>query len=245
MSKRSSSPEPSRTLAILGYHKIGDPPPGGWRSWFYVPEEVFVSQLEYLRDSEWAVIGARTFLRGLAEPESLPKRSALLTFDDGYRSMLTMAAPILLGFGYPSILFVPTGFIGKTNAFEQGAEPEENICDWKDLRELERNGVSVQSHSVSHRSFSALELREQREELANSKAALEDGLKKPVELFAYPYGDAGTDRESAGEAARRAGYRAAFLYKGGKVGNPAQAPYRLPRLAMGPDTNLRKKLAST
>jgi hypothetical protein len=35
----------SRSLAILAYHKIGEPPPGGWQTWFYVPEENFVGHL--------------------------------------------------------------------------------------------------------------------------------------------------------------------------------------------------------
>lgn len=38
------------------------------------------------------------------------------------------------------------------------------------------------------------------------------------------------------------GYRAAFLYKGGPVSLPAADPYRLTRLAMGPDTDLRAEL---
>ena len=67
------------------------------------------------------------------------------------------------------------------------------ICDWDDLRELERLGVSIQSHGASHRPFSKLSLPEQEEELTRSKTALEANLEKPVEVFAYPYGDGGTE----------------------------------------------------
>ena len=42
--------------------------------------------------TSWAIIiDAAAFLRGLDEPERLPDRSALLTFDDGYRSMRAVA----------------------------------------------------------------------------------------------------------------------------------------------------------
>lgn len=227
-------------LAILAYHKIGEPPAGGWRTWFYIPEETLVAQLGYLKENGWEVIGADDFLRGLREPESLPERSALLTFDDGYRSMLAVALPVLAGFGYPSVLFVPTGFVGGTNAFEGGAEPEEPLCGWDDLRDLERGGVSVQSHGVSHRAFSTLDAGDQAEELVRSRTVLEDNLEKPVSLFAYPYGDGGP--ETTGEAARRVGYRAAFLYKGGVARLGEHDPYRLPRVAMGPTTDLGSKL---
>ena len=36
----------ARTVAILSYHKIGPPAPGGWESWYYVSEETFRHQLE-------------------------------------------------------------------------------------------------------------------------------------------------------------------------------------------------------
>ena len=231
-----------RNLAILGYHKIGEPPPGGWQTWFYVPEEIFVGHLSYLHDQGWRMIDLLALFRGLTAPESLPERAALLTFDDGYRSMRTVVLPWLLRFGYPAVLFVPTDYIGGSNDFDARYEPAEPICGWHDLRELERLGVSIQSHGASHRSFSKLGLPEQEEELARSKTILEAGLEKPVEAFAYPYGDGGKEPRSTGKALGRVGYRVACLYKGGPNPLPIEEPYRLTRLAMGPDTDLRVAL---
>jgi peptidoglycan/xylan/chitin deacetylase (PgdA/CDA1 family) len=231
-----------RTLAILGYHKIGEPPPGGWRTWFYVPEEVFAGHLSYLREHGWQVIDLPALLKGMVAPESLPERAALLTFDDGYRTMRTVALQWLLRFGFPSVLFVPSDYIGGSNGFDAGYEPEEAICDWDDLRKLERSAVSIQSHGASHRSFSKLRLPEQEAELVRSKTTLEANLERPVEVFAYPYGDGGTEVRSTNEALKRNGYRAACLYKGGPNPLPIAEPYRLTRLAMGPDTDLRAAL---
>ncbi len=243
-----------RTLAILGFHKIGEPPPDGWETWFYIPEETFVEQLSYLREDGWQVIDLATFLEGLAAPNSLPGRVALLTFDDGYRSMRTVALPWLLRFGYPAVLFVPTDFIGARNTFD-AAEPEEALCGWDDLVELDRQGISVQSHGASHQAFSDLAPAEQEGELRRSKAALEAGLGKRVEVFSYPYGDDGVSSYPYGddvassqvlrrvqETLKRAGYRAACLYGGGPIGLPATDPYRLTRLAVGPDTDLQAEL---
>ena len=242
------------TLAILGFHKIGEPPPDGWETWFYIPEATFVEQLSYLQRSGWQVIDLATLLKELAAPNSLPERAALLTFDDGYRSMRTVALPWLLRFGYPAVLFVPTEFIGARNTFD-AAEPEEALCDWDDLVELERQGVSIQSHGVSHRPLSDLSPAEQEEELRRSKATLEAGLGRRVELFSYPYGDDGVSSYPYGddgassqvlrkvrETLKRAGYRAACLYGGGPIRLPAADPYRLTRLAVGPDTDLQAEL---
>src|SRR2546430_9174208 len=82
----TETPSRGRVLAILGFHKIGGPPAGGWDTWFYVSEATFSSFLSQLQEGAWHVIDLQTFLVGLAAPASLPTRSALLTFDDGYRS---------------------------------------------------------------------------------------------------------------------------------------------------------------
>jgi len=232
-----------QTLAILAFHKIGQPGNGQYPTWNYIPEVTFVGHLNYLRVNGWQVINLGTFLRGLSEPHTLPERSALLTFDDGYRSMLTVALPLLRRFQYPAVLFVPTGFIGRSNAFDKGIEPEEAMCNWNDLQQLERHGVSVQSHGVTHSHFSRLNLVKLREELAWSKAQLEKGLGKHVDVIAYPYGDAGRDPRALSQLVRGAGYRAACLYKGGMNQLPISNPYCLSRVAMGPDTNLHTELA--
>src|SRR5579862_9126949 len=195
----------SRTLAILGFHKVGQAP-GGWNTWFYIPEDTFVNQLTYLRDHDWQVIDLPAFLRGLDVPASLPERSALLTFDDGCQQFLDVALPCLQRLGYPSVHFVPTDHIGGKNDFDAGIEPEEPIFTWDDLRDLERWNVSVQSHATSHRPFSDLTETQKEQELAQSKSVLEAELKQPVEVFAFPQGDEGTDWQSMSRTLRRTGY---------------------------------------
>jgi peptidoglycan/xylan/chitin deacetylase (PgdA/CDA1 family) len=230
------------TVAILGYHKIGPPPPGGWESWFYVSEQTFERQIQVLREGGWEPIDVRRFLAGLANPHALPERSALLTFDDGYRSMHAVALPILQRLEAPAVLFVPTEFVGKRNTFDRGVEPDEDICDWTDLRGLARGGVSIQSHAVTHRRFSELSQDERRRELMDSKTTLEFNLGESVELMAFPYGDPGPSDEDDWLSA--AGYHAACLYGGGPVRLPVSNPYRLERIAMGPDTDLATALGA-
>lgn len=229
-----------KRVAVLSYHKIGAPSPGGWETWFYIPEAVFGNQLAALRDGGWQPLDLAAFLRGLTEPERLPERTALITFDDGYRSVRELALPWLETFSYPAVLFMPTDFVGRTNVFD--SEPEEPLCDWDELRELVQRRVAVQSHGESHRAFSELAPTERALELERSKAALEAELEQAVELFAYPYGDdAGAPLELR-QALARTGYRAAFGYGGGPFSIPATDPYRLERLAMGPDTDLTTAL---
>jgi peptidoglycan/xylan/chitin deacetylase (PgdA/CDA1 family) len=174
----------------------------------------------------------------------LPRRAALLTFDDGYKSMLRVASRSLSEFGYPSVAFIPTHFVGGYNDWDRGREPLEEICDWDGLRELERRGCSIQSHGVRHKSFSRLPPNEQHEELYESKRILEEKLGKPVEVFAYPYGLVGRDRSALSALLERNGYRAACLFPGGISKLPVANNYFLPRVDMFPHSDLHTLLGS-
>jgi peptidoglycan/xylan/chitin deacetylase (PgdA/CDA1 family) len=231
-----------KRIAVLGYHKIGTPAPGGWETWFYIPEDVFAEQLAVLRDGGWQPVDMTTFVESVSEPEGLPEQTALITFDDGQRSLREIALPVLERFGYPAVLFMPTDFVGLTNTFD--SEPDEPLCDWDDLRELLQRGVAVQSHGESHRPFSELGQQERALELERSKAVLEAELEQSVELFAYPYGDDGGLSPELHDALRRTGYVAAFGYGGEPFSFPVTDPYRLERVAMGPDTDLEAVLES-
>jgi len=232
----------SSRIAILGYHKIGPPPSGGWDTWFYIPENVFEEQLRYVQNNGWEVIGIESFLSGLETPEALPRRGVLLTFDDGYRSLQHVALAKLRKFDFPAVLFLPTDFVGSTNRWDEGVEPPEDICDWEDLKALQKSGFSIQSHGAGHYKFSTLDPAARERELQDSKAAIEARLETPVSVFSFPYGDDGTSQTETRAALERAGYRAACLYGGGVSMFPASNPYRFERLAMGHDTDLEKEL---
>lgn len=232
---------PMGAIAVLGFHKIGPAPAEGWESWFYISEKVFRSQLEFLDRHGWQVIDAAHFMAGLQQPDTLPPKTALLTFDDGYHSMADTAVRCLSEFGYPAVMFVPTEFVGRTNAFDADNEPEEPICTWSELQHLERRGVSIQSHGVSHRAFSTLDACCLEREIAGSKTELEAHLGKAIELFSFPYGDHG-HAPCVDLALERAGYRAAFLYGGGVSPMPPPDRFQVSRIAMGPDTDLATEL---
>ena len=235
----------NRTVAVLGYHKIGPPPPGSWKTWYAIPLDVFLEQLHTLEQCGWNVIDAATFVAGLDDPALLPPRATLITFDDAYRMLLGAARECLTGRGYPSVVFAPTALIGGRSQWDEGTEqPVEDLCNWDELRALERSGMSVQSHGVSHRAFSDLSPSQIERELVDSKAMLERRLEKPIELFAYSYGDAGQDQAVVDAAAALAGYRGAFLYDGHPMALPARERYRLERIPMGPDTHLEAELGA-
>ena len=242
-STKQSRIHAGKRTAILGYHKIGKPP-GDWETWYYIPEATFVSHLDYLEEHDWQILDIAELRNGLAEPASLPERSALLTFDDGYKSIMDCAAPILARRELSAVLFMPSDLVGGRNTFDSDSEPDEALCDWQDLAALERSGISIESHGATHRAFSTLSLREQVDEARRSKLAIEERLAKSVSLISYPYGDPGDEPDVLSAILEEMGYKAGFLYGGGPISGPQASLFRLPRLALGPDSDLPMLLAA-
>ncbi|HEY8965019.1 MAG TPA: polysaccharide deacetylase family protein [Candidatus Methylacidiphilales bacterium] len=246
----------NRDLVILGHHKIGPIPEGGWKSWYYVPTEAFAAQLRLLRDRGYSFLTLDAFLDGVDRPEALPEKAALVTFDDGYRSLLRHALPAMRELGVPGVVFVPTDWVGRDNGFDCGVEPREEIATWEELAEMERGGLAVQPHGKSHRGLSTLTPAEVEEEIAGSKRAIEEHLGRPAALFSFPFGDNGADTFTNGSRhekqdsplvdglLKKHGYRAACVYGGDPIPLDLAHRYRLTRIAMGEDTDLAKALDS-
>jgi peptidoglycan/xylan/chitin deacetylase (PgdA/CDA1 family) len=232
----------TQRVAILSYHKVGPPAPGGWETWFYINEATFTAQLRWLLDHNWHPLDLDTFLqatlRATSAPCILPEKSVLVTFDDGYHSLLDVAMPVLRRMNIPGVVFVPTDYVGGSNLWDQHNEPMEPLCGWDDLRTLQANGFAVQAHSASHPAFSTIPVQAWRDELERPRLLLERHLQRPVTTLAYPYGDDAGASPHLQQLVREAGYVAGFLYNGPAVTLPITDPLRIQRIAMGPDTDL-------
>jgi peptidoglycan/xylan/chitin deacetylase (PgdA/CDA1 family) len=97
------------------------------------------------------------------------------------------------------------------------------------LSALDRNGVEIGAHTISHPILTSLDDDSARDEIAAGKAQLEAIIGKPVRLFAYPNGKVGKDFNARHvEMVRAAGYFAAFTTAVGAV-TPSQDRFQLPR----------------
>jgi peptidoglycan/xylan/chitin deacetylase (PgdA/CDA1 family) len=232
----------SADLLVLAYHRIGDPPPGRWNDWFYVAERTFTEHLDVLDEAGWTFIDLPQLLKGIDDPTGLPRRSILLTFDDADVTLLT-GVRHLARRGIPAIVFVPTDFVGATNAIDGDDQPPERICSWSDLHELALQRISIQAHAASHRRFSDLSPSQIRRELQSSKQVLEDRLDRLVEALAYPYGDIGRAATLTERMLAKLGYQVAFLYGGNHRSRiTGSCRFRVARLAVGRDTDLEAEL---
>ena len=103
------------TLAVLTYHRVGEPrhsPPG----LVSATPATFERQMRLLARTGRAV-GLDDVLRSRNGTRELPRGAVLVTFDDAYRDFREHAWPVARRLRIPVVLFVPTAFPASGRAF--------------------------------------------------------------------------------------------------------------------------------
>jgi peptidoglycan/xylan/chitin deacetylase (PgdA/CDA1 family) len=104
------------------------------------------------------------------------------------------------------------------------------MLTWDELREMQRLGMTIGSHTMTHPNLPNAGLDAARDELVRSRHRLEHELQAAVTMFSYPNG--GAERYVTPEVqalVREAGYAAASTSRNAFAG-PASDLYRLERI---------------
>lgn len=207
----------------LMYHSVSpgsDTPRWPWA----VSMRRFREQLDYLAAEGYAT---PTVSELCAEAGRWNRRTAVITFDDGYVDNLA-ACEELQRRGMRATWFIVTGSIGRQPGWSDPGRPDGRLLAPAELRSMQDAGMEIGSHSMSHRRLPELDARQLQRELTDSKIALEDMVGREVSSFAYPYGDRNEECEAA---VRTAGYRAACTTQTGWALRDNN-PFRLRRLTI-------------
>jgi peptidoglycan/xylan/chitin deacetylase (PgdA/CDA1 family) len=174
---------------ILTYHKIDPGPSDNGQEAYTVSPDLFRAQMQWLGKNGFRVISLVDLLHGLSGGKALQKRSAVITFDDGYLNNAVYSFPVLAEMGYPATVFIVAESVGGVNSWDtrEGFE-EAALMGWEDLGRAQAQGISVGCHGLTHQRLSSLDRQGIRKELRRSREILEDTLGKPVEVLCYPYG---------------------------------------------------------
>jgi peptidoglycan/xylan/chitin deacetylase (PgdA/CDA1 family) len=162
------------------------------------PKEVslFDANLRFLK-AKTNVISMDKFISG---DLSCRKINTIITFDDGYRSWIRIAAPLLRELELPATFFISSGFVGlrekdekeflKTKLGVKGAALYTRGClTKKEVRMLANEGFTIGGHTVTHTDLAKLaDRRIAKTEIVRDKNRLEQLIGKSVEYFAYPNG---------------------------------------------------------
>jgi peptidoglycan/xylan/chitin deacetylase (PgdA/CDA1 family) len=195
-------PRGYQIVPILVYHNLG----AQARGRLTLGVAAFEEQMRYLKREGYRVISLNEFLEFASLRRQLPRKSVVLTFDDGWKPFREFAYPILKELGFTATLFIYTDFVGARIALS-----------WDEIRQLAQEGFQVEAHSKTHSDLRRHQGESETEhaqrmqvELAQPLALFQRHLGRTSQILAYPYG---AQDEDVLKRAKEHGYVAAFTVR--------------------------------
>ena len=195
--------------AVLMLHNITDSP--------VVKKQILLSQEKFYQlvdsFSNWCSI------------ELIVKKSSrkgiVLTFDDGFEDVYTVAWPYLKARNVPFTVFV---------TFEK--LDTEGYLSKEQLKEMSKDELcTIGAHCYHHLPLAKLSQENQEFELLESKKMIEKIIEKPVLYMAYPYGQ--YNKNTLKVLRKKKPYKAAFIVGRGFLNFVSgYSKYQLPRIGM-------------
>ncbi len=161
-------------VPILLYHALFDKEFN--RERYAIGKEEFERQIRYLFENGFQSLLVDEFCHSKNYTDEV-KKNIIITFDDGNYSDYSIAFPILKKYGFVATFFVTVNWIGT-----------KNFVNWSHLKEMATEGMSIQSHGLTHSFLSDLSIDNLHKELFESKNILEDNLNMSVEFISIPGG---------------------------------------------------------
>lgn len=221
-----SQPTLPRRLPILMYHAIDVQSTARFAA-FAVPPMIFSEQVARLAEAGYQSLTVSGLIDGLEQPDTLPLKPVVLTFDDAFADFHKNAWLVLQRFGFTGTLFVPSAYIGARGCWLRDVgEGGRRILNWAQLREVAASGIEIGAHSHTHSQLDVLDEHRLEEEVRKPKKILEEGLARPIRTFAYPFG---YHSQAVHQHVKAAGYAAACAVKY-RICSSSDDRFTLPRV---------------
>src|SRR5262249_27070486 len=143
----------------------------------------FERHLATLHKRGWQSGDERT-LELIAAGAPLERRTAFLTFDDGYIDNHTHALPLLRKYGMTAFVFVvpplldgggPLGWSGGGQACDELPGVMRSM-DWTMVEELAEDGHVIGSHTLTHPRLTQISDEQLRDELVDSRRRIKERI---------------------------------------------------------------------
>jgi peptidoglycan/xylan/chitin deacetylase (PgdA/CDA1 family) len=218
-----------RPVPVLMYHVIGDPPRSAPYPGLYVSRAALRAQVRRLARAGYEAVTLGRIVDAWNGRATLPARPIVLSFDDGYRSHLTAALPILAAQDWPGVLNLDLSNLAPSWGISPGG-----------VRRLIAAGWEIDAHSMTHADLAATGGAALRHEVAGSRQAIRRLFGVMPRFFCYPAGRYDAETLAAVEAA---GYEGATTTAFG-LASPTAERFTLARVRVdrgdGADGLMRK-----
>jgi peptidoglycan/xylan/chitin deacetylase (PgdA/CDA1 family) len=188
----------------------------------------FAKQMNYLHDAGYTTLDLDDYIEIRRNDKDRPNKPVIVTFDDGYLSNYTLAYPAIRKNTQKAVIFVAPEPDDYTRNIVEGMD---GFLSNDQMRELSTNGVSIQSHTLTHCVLNELDDKTARHELTESRKRLSEITGRSVDHIAIPR--AGYSRRIR-KLVREAGYQTACGNMKGTA-NQTSDSLALPRIVIERD----------
>lgn len=221
-----------KTVPVLMYHQIDQPPPSGTPlRGLVVSVTSFARQMYLLRLMGYRGLSMRD-LEPYLSGEKVGKVVGI-TFDDGYQNNRQNALPILVRHGFTATCYAVSSMIGGSNSWDHGLVAQKLLMTDSDWADWLVAGMDVGSHTRTHANLEKLKPEQALDEIATSRQELEGRLNCQVRHFCYPYGRFTSEHS---QIVRESGYITATTTRRGRV-HVGDDPMLLRRVLVAQATN--------
>jgi peptidoglycan/xylan/chitin deacetylase (PgdA/CDA1 family) len=204
------------------YHRIAPPAEAGDSlPGLVVSPAAFTAQLTAFKQASWRTITAADLAAYFVSGQQPPRRTFVITIDDGHQDGYTHAFPILQQLGFVATYYMITDRIGRTG-----------FLSADELQAMGAAGMEVGSHTVSHATLSRLKPVRLATQLSLSQSQIAGVVGAPPVSIAYPRGKWDP---AVAAATAASGYAIAFTEAPG-CGLRQANRFASPRLRVGPGT---------
>lgn len=245
-----------RQVAILMYHHIND---------FYtakgnISTNLFIQHLNMLQKEGYQVISVDSYAKFLEGKGDIPKKSAIITFDDGYESFYKYAYPELSKRHLPATNFVIVGLVGKTNG-------NLHYLTWAEMKKMQQHEMTFYPHTYMSHHYTRIYpnsklkpcitgrvwlpdkkrfeteseyVNRVADDLLRAKEIMQSELGRPMSVLAWSYGQ---DSLESFKTASQLGYKF-FYYVDNRFFNEKSNCFCIPRYNAGSMENTAQILES-
>ncbi|OGG12583.1 hypothetical protein A3D77_04555 [Candidatus Gottesmanbacteria bacterium RIFCSPHIGHO2_02_FULL_39_11] len=213
-------------IIILCYHSIAS---DDWK--YSVSEEVFIQQIVYLSEN-FNLISLEDISHYLLGKKNITKPCAVITFDDGYKNLLSIRN-VIKKYNIKPAFFILSESLS-VDFKELGTSMK--FLNSSDVNILCNEGWILGCHSATHPDFWNLKPSEIAREVRKSKENLESKLKRKVHFFAYPKG---RYTPAVLKEVENAGYLLAFSMDDAKIDLSSNV-FTLPRIGVDKTHTLKQ-----
>lgn len=209
-------------IAVLTYHGVVDEVKD--KKSVDISVDYFEKQMKWLSDNHYKTITMDEFYNWKKGKIKLPRKSVMITFDDGWKNTYTKALPIMEKYKIVSNVFVVWKYSENCTL-----NNEEIYINEKDVKNIMQKHKSLKIFSHSYNLHNQEDANSKNYDKYDNDMKIVSKFDKDVKYYAYPFG---IRNEQYKKALKNNDYKLAFTFGPYDFASKKDNDYEIPRIGV-------------